>query len=94
MRPKEQGDGGQRDLFRSRLDQIVNLEQALAKLSKAIDWGFVEQQFGAVYDDLSMRQVKRSCDWDNCEGQYITRGRTYAARLTPYLVPSSVRSSW
>jgi IS5 family transposase len=51
MRPKERQDGGQRDLFKSRLDQIVNLNHALVKLSKAIDWGFLEQQFGAVYDD-------------------------------------------
>ena len=51
MRPKERGDSGQRDLFRSRLDQIVNLQHALVKLSKAIDWGFLEQQLGTVYDD-------------------------------------------
>jgi IS5 family transposase len=51
MRPKERQDGGQRDLFKSRLDQIVNLQHALVKLSKAIDWGFLEQQLGAVYDD-------------------------------------------
>jgi len=51
MRPKERGDGGQRDRFKSRLDQIVNLNHALVKLSKAIDWGFLEQQLGAVYDD-------------------------------------------
>jgi IS5 family transposase len=50
MRSKERGDGGQRDLFVSRLDQIVNLQHALVKLSKAIDWGFLEQQLGAVYD--------------------------------------------
>jgi transposase, IS5 family len=55
MRPKERQDGGQRDLFKSRLDQIVNLNHALVKLSKAIDWGFLEQQFGAVYDDVPGR---------------------------------------
>jgi transposase, IS5 family len=53
MRSKERSEGGQRDLFVSRLDQIVNLQHALVKLSKAIDWGFLEQQLGAVYGDES-----------------------------------------
>lgn len=51
MRPKERQDGGQRDLFRSRLDQIVDLKHELVKLSQAIDWGFLEKKLGSVYDD-------------------------------------------
>src|SRR6186713_497812 len=51
MRPRERQDGGQRDLFRSRLDQIVNPGHALVKLSEKIDWRYLEKQFGAVYDD-------------------------------------------
>ena len=46
MRPKERGDSGQRDLFTSRLDQIVNLQHALVKLSKAIDWVFWNSNWG------------------------------------------------
>ena len=49
MRPKERRDSGQNDMFRSRLDQIVNLNHALAKLARAIDWRFLEKKFGAVY---------------------------------------------
>ena len=49
MRPKERRDGGQRDLFRARLDQIVDLKHPLAKLADVIDWGFLEKTFGAVY---------------------------------------------
>lgn len=33
MRPKERREGRQVDLFRSRLDQILNLEHALVKLA-------------------------------------------------------------
>ena len=51
MRPKERWDEGQRDLFKSRLDQIVNLKHELVKLSRVIDWGFLEKHFGSVYDD-------------------------------------------
>jgi hypothetical protein len=33
---------------RSRLDQIIDMKQALVKLARAIDRGFLEQPFGAV----------------------------------------------
>jgi IS5 family transposase len=42
MRPKERPDGGQKDLFRARLDQIVDMNHPLAKLAAAIDWGFLD----------------------------------------------------
>ena len=38
MRPKERRDSGQSDLFRARLDQIVDIRHPLAKLATAIDW--------------------------------------------------------
>jgi len=51
MRPRERRETGEQDLFRSRLDQVINMDHALAKLSRTIDWGFLEQKFGAVYTD-------------------------------------------
>ena len=51
MRPRERRDSGQNDLFRARLDQIVDTDHSLAKLGRAIDWGFLEGRFGAVYSD-------------------------------------------
>ena len=51
MRPRERRETGKQDLFRSRLDQIIDLNHALAKLARVIDWGFLEERFGAVYAD-------------------------------------------
>jgi IS5 family transposase len=51
MKPKERRDSGQADLLRSRLDAIIDMDHALVKLSRTIDWSFLEQQFGAVYQD-------------------------------------------
>ena len=51
MKPREPRATGEQDLFRSRLDQIIDMEHALAKLARAIDWGFLEERFGAVYED-------------------------------------------
>jgi len=55
MRPKERRESGQKDLFRSRLDQIIDMGHPLAKLARAIDWGFLEMSFGAVYADAPGR---------------------------------------
>ena len=51
MRPRERRDSGGQDLFRARLDQIIDLNHELAKLARAIDWRFLEEKFGAVYTD-------------------------------------------
>ena len=48
MRPRERRDSGQNDLFKARLDQIVDTDHPLAKLGRAIDRGFLEGRFGAV----------------------------------------------
>jgi IS5 family transposase len=50
MRPLERQETGEQDPFRSRLDQIIDLH-ALVKLSRAIDWRFLEGQCGSVYSD-------------------------------------------
>lgn len=51
MRPRERRETGKGDLFRSRLDQIIDMNHPLAKLARSLDWGFLEERFGAVYSD-------------------------------------------
>ena len=51
MRPRERRESGKQDLFRSRLDQIIDMKHALVKLAQTIDWVFLEERFGAVYSD-------------------------------------------
>ncbi len=51
MRPKERQESGAQDLFRARLDQIIDLDHALVRLALAIDWRLLEDKFGAVYSD-------------------------------------------
>jgi transposase, IS5 family len=55
MRPKEVRETGSTDLFRSRLDQIIDLRHALVKLAGVIDWRFLEERFGAAYTDAPGR---------------------------------------
>lgn len=51
MKPRERRESGQQDLFKARLDQIIDLGHALAKLAHLIDWHFLEGRFGAAYTD-------------------------------------------
>ncbi len=51
MRPKERRETGQTDLFRARLEQIINPAHPLVRLARAIAWRFLEERFGAVYED-------------------------------------------
>jgi len=51
MRPPERRETGEQDLFRSRLDQIIDMKHPLVTLGRTVDWGFLERRFGEVYDD-------------------------------------------
>ncbi len=46
-RPREKRETGEQDLFRSRLDQIINMQHELVRLAQAIDWPVLEERFGA-----------------------------------------------
>ena len=50
MRPREQSRG-QDDLFRSRLDQIIDMKRPLVRLGGLIDWQLIGRKLGDVYTD-------------------------------------------
>ena len=50
-RPREKRETGEQGLFRSRLDQIINMKHELVRLAQVIDWPVLEARFGAVYSD-------------------------------------------
>jgi len=50
MRPREQSRG-QDDLFRSRLDQIIDMKHELVRLGRLIDWELIGRKLGEVYTD-------------------------------------------
>src|SRR3546814_9213779 len=51
MKPTERRETGQRDMFRSRLDQIIDMGHPLVRLAGKIDWAFLESRFGEVHED-------------------------------------------
>ncbi len=50
-KPRERRATGEHDLFRARLDQILNMNHELVRLAQAIDWPVLEERFGEVYSD-------------------------------------------
>ncbi|GLI37496.1 hypothetical protein GHYDROH2_09970 [Geobacter hydrogenophilus] len=48
MKPKSSATG-QEDLFRSRLDQILNRRHPLFRLANTIDWSVFDKEFGSLY---------------------------------------------
>jgi transposase, IS5 family len=51
MRPKQHEVTGSSDLFRARLDQIINLKHELVQLAAKIDWQWIDREIAPLYGD-------------------------------------------
>ena len=51
MRPKKPEATRSGDLFRARLDQIINLKHELAQLAGQVDWDFIDGEIAPLYSD-------------------------------------------
>jgi len=51
MRPKKHETTGSSDLFRARLDQIINLKHELVQLAGKIDWDWIDGEIAPLYSD-------------------------------------------
>ncbi len=50
MKPRETEKSDVGDLFRERLENLIDCRHPLAKLSEVVDWPVFEEAFGALYD--------------------------------------------
>ncbi len=83
MRPREICATGAADLFRSRLDQIIDMRHALVKLSGVIDWRFLEERFGAAYTDLIAHQRYAHAKQFKRANKALKALRTLLGRVIP-----------
>ena len=51
MRPKQQPKARHDDLFRARLDQIINLRHELVVLADKIDWTWLDAELAGCFSD-------------------------------------------
>src|SRR5438874_8077464 len=51
MRPNKHKTTGSNDLFRARLDQIINLKHELVQLAGKVDWDWIDGEIAPLYSD-------------------------------------------
>lgn len=51
MRPKKHETTGSGDLFRARLEQIINMKHELVQLAGKIDWEWIDGEIAPLYSD-------------------------------------------
>jgi IS5 family transposase len=79
MRPKKRETTGSSDLFRARLDQIINMKHELVQLGGKIDWDWLDREIAPLYSDkgrpgietrfvFGLRECRFFCVSSLCEG--------------------------
>jgi len=51
MRPGKQEPTGEQDLFRTRLDQIINMKHELVRLAQTIDWDWIDGELADCFSE-------------------------------------------
>jgi IS5 family transposase len=51
MRPPKQRETGQMDMLRSRLDQIINMEHELVRLSREVAWVWIDDEIAPLFSE-------------------------------------------
>src|SRR5579864_228705 len=51
MRPKKHKTTGSNDLFRARLDQIINMKHELVLLVGKVDWDWIDGEIAPLYSE-------------------------------------------
>ena len=51
MRPQKPKTTGEGDLFRARLEQIINMKHELVQLAGKIDWDWIDREIAPLYSD-------------------------------------------
>ena len=51
MRPGKQEPTGEQDLFRTRLDQIINMKHELVRLAQTIDWDWIDGELANCFSE-------------------------------------------
>jgi transposase, IS5 family len=76
MRPKQHAIMGSGDLFRARLEQIINMKHELVQLAGKLDWEWLDGEIAPLYSDKGWPGVEtRSLMSDRRFGRVICRRR-------------------
>ena len=88
MRPKKHETTGSGDLFRARLEQIINMKHELVLLAGKIEWQWIDSELAPLYSDKGRPGIEtRFVIWAVCPLVSVAtiifgaeKGRTYGGR--------------
>lgn len=73
MRPRKTRQSGSGDLFRARLDQIINMDHELVRLAQKIDWQWIDGELADRFSDKPVLSLPkgagrrpRPASWSGC----------------------------
>jgi hypothetical protein len=58
MRPKQHETTGSGDLFRARLEQIINMKHGLVQIAGKIDWAWIDSEIAPFYSDKGRPEIE------------------------------------
>ena len=61
MRPKKHRTTGSGDLFRARLDQIINMKHELVQLAGKVDWDWIDGEIAPLYSENGRPGCHSAC---------------------------------
>jgi IS5 family transposase len=65
MRPGKQERTGEQDLFRARLDQIINMQHELVRLAQTVDWPWIDGELAGCFSEEAVPAHPRA-SWSGC----------------------------
>ena len=77
-RPRERRDTGEQDLFRARLDQILNMQHELVRLAWEIDWpalecnGYHNKEWAAMMQAVGLVPSDTAAEGGKMTGQGVS----------------------
>ena len=76
MRPKRHETTGSGDLFRARLDQIINMKHELVQLAGKIDWEFIDGEIAPLYSDQGRPGIENAI----CDRAFVAQAHLWPIR--------------
>ncbi len=58
MRPQKPKTTGEDDLFRARLEQIINMKHELVQLAGKVDWDWIDCEIAPLYNDKGRSEIE------------------------------------
>ena len=81
MKPEKQPKIPQEDLFRMRLENMLDINHELIKLSKHIDWESLDKEWGAL-DRLGGGGGERDVEGLDVQSRFSSTGRRKRRRAS------------